>query len=52
MYKMASISIEKIQGVFLKNYIPGGNKVQKAILSFNVTRLSTLVTFERALLVQ
>ena len=26
----------KNQGVFVKHYAPGGNKVQKAIFSFNV----------------
>ena len=36
----------------MKHYAPGGNKVQKAILSLNVkvkvTRSLTLVSFERA----
>ena len=38
--------------MFVKHYAPGGNKVQKAILSFKVkvkvTRSLTLVSFERA----
>ena len=46
----------KNQGVFVKHYAPGGNKVQKAIFSFRfkvkVTRLLTLVSFERASLVE
>ena len=46
----------KNQGVFLKHYAPGGNKVQKAIFSFKVkvmvTRSLTLVSFERASLVE
>ena len=39
---------EKNQGVFVKHYAPGGNKVLKAIFSFKVkvTRLLTLVSFE------
>ena len=44
------------QGVFVKHYAPGDNKVQKAIFSFNVkvkvTRSLTLVSFERASLVE
>ena len=46
----------KNQGVFVKNYAAGGNKVQKAIFSFKVkvkvTRSFTLVSFERASLVE
>ena len=41
--------LNKNQGVFVKHYAPGGNKVQKAIFSFkvkvNVTRSLTLVSF-------
>ena len=33
-------------------YAPGGNKVQKAIFSFKVTRSLTLVSFERASFVE
>ena len=33
-------------------YAPGGNKVEKAIFSFKVTRSLTLVSFERASLVE
>ena len=44
--------LAKNQGVFVKHYVPGGNKVQKAILSFNVTRSLTLVSFTRASLVE
>ena len=44
------------QGVFVKHYAPGGNKVKKAIFSFKVkdkvTRSLTLVSFERASLVE
>ena len=44
------------QGVFVKHYAPGGNKVQKAIFSFNVkvkvTRSLTLLSFERVSLVE
>ena len=44
--------IKKNQGVFVKHYAPGGNKVQKAIFSYKikvkVTRSLTLVSFERA----
>ena len=47
---------KKNQGVFVKHYAPGGNKVQKAIFSFKVkvkvTRSFTLVSFERASLVE
>ena len=46
----------KNQGVFVKHYAPGGNKVQKAIFSFEVkvkvTRSLTLVSFERMSLVE
>ena len=46
----------KNQGVFVKHYVPGGNKVQKAIFSFKVkvkvTMSLTLVPFERASLVE
>ena len=46
----------KNQGVFVKHYAPGGNKVQKAIFSFKVKvkvkKLLTLVLFERASLVK
>ena len=46
----------KNQGVFVKNYAPRGNKVQKAISSFKVkvkaTRSLTLLSFERAALVE
>ena len=49
-------SAQKNQGAFLKYYASGGNKVQKAILSFNVkvkvTRSLTLVSFERVSLVK
>ena len=44
----------KNQGVFVKHYMfaPGGNQVQKAILSFKVkvkvTRSLTFMSFERA----
>ena len=52
--------IWKNQGVFVKHYSipPGGNKVQKAILSFKVkvkvkiTRSLSVVSFERASLVE
>ena len=51
-----SHNIVKNQGVFVKHYAPGGNKVQKAIFSFNVkvkvTRSLTLVSFERMSLVE
>ena len=44
------IPLDKIQGVFVKHYAPGCNKVQKAIFSFKVkikvTRSLTLVSFE------
>ena len=46
------------QGVFVKHYAPNGNKVQKATSIFGfkvkvkVTRLLTLVSFERASLVE
>ena len=50
------IPLDKIQGVFVKHYAPGCNKVQKAIFSFKVeikvTRSLTLVSFERASLVE
>ena len=36
--------LAKNQGVFVKHYAPGCNKVQKAILSFKVTRSLTLVS--------
>ena len=46
----------KIQGVLVKRYAPGGNKVQKAVFSFKVkvkvTRSLILVSFERASLVK
>ena len=46
----------KNQGVFVKHYALSGNKVQKAIFSskvkVNVTRSLTLVSFERASLVE
>ena len=48
--------ILKNQSVFVKHYAPCGNKVQKTIFSFKVkvkvTRLLTLVSFERASLVE
>ena len=48
--------IGKNQGVFVKQYAPGDNKVQKVIFSFNVkvkvTRSLTLVSLERASLVE
>ena len=47
---------KKNQGVFVKHYAPGGNKVQKAIFNFKVkvkvTRSITLVSFERASLME
>ena len=48
---------KKNQGVFVKPYAPGGNKVQKAIFSIKVkggkvTRSLTLVSCERASLVE
>ena len=44
----------KNQGVFVKQYAPGDNKVPKAIFSFKVkvTRSLTLVSLERASLVE
>ena len=53
---MYVLQIKTNQGVFVKRYAPGSNKVQKAIFSFNVkakvTRSLTLVSFERASLVE
>ena len=47
---------DKNQGVFVKHYAPGGNKVQKAIFSFKVkvkaTRSLTLVSIEKGSLVE
>ena len=55
LWKM-TVCRDKNQGVFVKHYAPGGNKVQKAIFSFKVkvkvTRSLTLVSFERASLVE
>ena len=49
-------NLMKHQGAFVKQYAPGGNKVQKASFSFKVkvkvTRSLTLVSFERASLVE
>ena len=46
----------KNQGVFVKHYAPGGNKVQKDIFTFKVkvkvTRSLTWVSFERVSLVE
>ena len=46
----------KNQGLFVKHYAPGGNKVQKAIFSFkvkvDVIRSLTLVSFERVSFVE
>ena len=46
----------KNQGVFVKHYAPGSNKVQKAIFSFKVkvkvTRSLTSMSIERASLVE
>ena len=36
----------KNQGVFVKHYAPCGNKVQKAIFNFKVTRSLTLMSYE------
>ena len=49
---VASCRSLKNQGVFVKHYAPGGNKVQKAIFSFKVTRSLTLVSFERVSLLE
>ena len=47
---------KKNQGMFVKHYAPGSNKVRKAIFSFKVkvkpTRSLTLVSFERVSLVE
>ena len=52
----ATFSRKKNQGVFVKHYAHGSNKVYKAIFSFKVkvkvTRSLTLVSFERASLVE
>ena len=42
----------KNQVVLVKHYAPGGKKVQKAIFSTKVTRSLTLVSFERASIVE
>ena len=51
-----TINRNKNQGVFVKHYVLGVNKVQKAIFSIKVkvkvTRTLTLVSFERAPLVK
>ena len=51
-----SVNFTVQQGVFVKHYAPGGNKVQKDIFSFKVkvkvTRSLTLVTIERMSLME
>ena len=55
-YRTKYFVVERNQGMFVKHYAPGGNKVQKAIFSFKVkvkvTRSLTLVSFERASLLE